>query len=128
MNATGSIVVDTTYGPLASKTERYQWTGGRIVFLCGLYHDIPLEIGKRFRIGPFRLRVAKSEPWHNRIYAIREQGTVNRLLYFVYRATPFLEKIYRRLIVTAYVWGCASYEHSTIPGWRDLRLPWRKRK
>lgn len=126
MNATGNIIASTTYGPSGKEAVRYKWMGGRVAHISRHVCDTPIKVGQSFKVGPFRLRIVDYCPWDNTVKAIRIRG-ISRLLYYFYRATPALEKVYRRLIITAAIWGCADYNSATVPDWRDLHMPWKNR-
>lgn len=53
----------------------------------------------------------------------------SRFRVLLYRSTRWMDGVYRRLILTAHVWGLATYGYGTAPSWRDLKIvTWLQKK
>lgn len=104
----------------------YRWEGGEVVCIsyC-LCSKLGFDAKNRgpgdvFSIGPYRLRVVWTDPVPPyAVFAVRDGlGAWRRSVW--YAISSRLESVYRRLIITAAVWGLAEYNAATIPTWRDL--------
>jgi hypothetical protein len=136
MKTDGYIEITAHYDLQGGGVERYdfEWMGGDVArishaFLMTVrdvrddvlkYRKFPKQPGDRFKVGPFGLRVLEREEWSLDIIAIRERNALTSLRYYWHRCSKLLDTAYRRLIITASVWGLAHYEAAMIPCWRDV--------
>lgn len=75
----------------------------------------------QFALGPYRFRVVERDMLSGMmICAVDNWFAPIRI--GLYRSTRWLDGIYRRLIITAYVWGLATYGEWAMPTWRDLKV------
>ena len=138
----GEIEIHEKYNPLAGQVEQveYKWQGGpkmqmsRELFYAmhknkersqlesGPGWPINLE-GTRFRLGPYRLHVFEDQPpYFGDVNCIRLDYRFWRLHAYLPRILRHLDLIYRRLIITAVVWGMADYNPAVVPYYKDLYL------
>lgn len=119
-------IIETQHTDFRGGTERieYEWRGGSIVditdrylYRAGIYGS--LSIGSVVNIGPFRLIVLDYDQ-PRRAYTFCRTGFKGTVKYSVYRLTKHFDFIYRRLVITAAVWGLAKYEDYSVPTWRDV--------
>lgn len=109
-----------------------EYKGGQIVVgISRLYlgNEIgAVKLGTVIGIGGYRFRVFDPD-WLVDAYIGVQESDAAWLLSLVYPVLSFAEKIYRRLIVTAAVWGLADYYQGRIPVWQDLHIAqwWAKR-
>ncbi|HET8627399.1 MAG TPA: hypothetical protein VFL91_08265 [Thermomicrobiales bacterium] len=126
------IQVSRSYGALGIEQIHAHWVGDPPIayvdftlvrYLFGRFEDG--LVGRRFSIGELRLRVVGIDWGAFRLVVMRD-GWRARLRAASEPVRRRAERAYRRLIVTAAVWGLADHEPHVIPTWRDLRLPRRK--
>ena len=100
----------------------YRWEGkeSTVRVSMDLFPEVKPEVGTRFNVGPFRLRVMEVEWVAHRFNCVRIDSLNGQLHYYWHRCNRGLDIIYRRLIMMAVIWGLARYDHGTIPSWRDL--------
>lgn len=127
MNVTGDIVCQEHYDCIGGIERRdYEWQGGKLAYINRRFMNVvgmskaPTS-GDIINIGPFQLKVVDQELWGNS-YIVTRNGWKAQLRYILYHATKILDKVYRRLIVTAAVWGLADYHDALVPTWRDIHL------
>ena len=127
MNVTGMIVCHEHYDCRGGVERRdYEWEGGELAYIDQRFmekegiHEVP-QLGDIINIGPFQLRVIDKKLWGFN-YIVARNGWKARLRYVLHRTIKVLDKSYRRLIVTAAVWGLADYHDASIPTWRDVYL------
>jgi len=120
LEPTGEIIA-TEHRGHGGSLERieWEWRGGDLAYLS---YTRPLVRSAQINddiivLGPFRLRIIKHE-WPFCIVA--RDGFKARLLYRMYRCVRYTEVVYRRLILTAAVWGLARYDRDCIPTWRNV--------
>lgn len=124
------IIITEHRNPLGH-IERYdyRWEGGNTAAISNslLFKRMRTEdyirlcSGAVFTLGPFQLRILEDDPFRDITYVARD-GWRTTLRYYFHRATRSLDLIYRRLIISAAVWGLARYDRAAIPSWRDLDL------
>jgi len=129
IKATGNIVVTRRANPLGLEQYEYGWQGGDVTILNwyhareepGLRHrDFPAA-GETFWLGPFKLRVLDSDFCSLEVW-VRRDGWLSWGLAKLYIVGRHLERVYRKLVITAAVWGLARYDGYTVPTWRDVYL------
>ncbi len=81
--------------------------------------------GTILTLGGLRLRVVRNDYPCGYIIVERDGWRAALRAYGEIARRP-ADRVYRRLIVTAAVWGLARYNPGMVPTWRDLRWPWRK--
>lgn len=139
MSDYGSIEIEVKNGPLGIEQEIIRWNGGpEMVYSKILLNYLPGFNPRRDRdimpgdvifIGPYRVRVIKevnggwesSATWASDVLLRRDDGLAV-LKVWTYRFTRFADRIYRRLLITAAVWGLAYYEERQVPTWRNLKI------
>jgi hypothetical protein len=108
----------------------YGWEGGRITSLdewqIGKYTR-NLRPGAIVNIGPYRLRVMDfsspgPSPPYREFIVVRDDFRWTIFLLWLYRTTRWLDRFYRRCIITLAVWGLADYSEAWLPSWRDIRV------
>jgi hypothetical protein len=115
---------------------RYEWVGAPVLEISQnfLWDALPSEVevfqsknsgyilqpGVKIRIGPFMVKVTDSDLMM--VTAVRMGGFLWWFPYLWHRATPLVDKFYRRSIITLAVWGLARYSPQTIPYWRDVHI------
>lgn len=117
----GSIICHTRPLPFGGRHISYSWEGGDVIEMsadCGVVPALP---GNLFRIGPFWLRALEYRYWSMTVLACRERPVKAMLYSAFYRATRALDRVYRLLIITLYVWGLARYDRARVPTWRDVK-------
>ncbi len=82
--------------------------------------------GDVLRVGPYRVKVFECRVMWTYDYRGELYGWGSSARYWLYRATRWMDGVYRRIILTAYVWGLADCEAGYIPSWRDLKVFRRK--
>lgn len=75
--------------------------------------------GNTIIMGPCCLRIVGESL--RGVYAIIDGRFVVFRVYR-FRLSRWLDKIYRRLIVTCSIWGLADFERGTLPTWRNVRF------
>lgn len=128
MKVTGMIVCHERYDFRGGVERRdYEWEGGELAYVDWRFMDVAEiseapALGDIINIGPFQLKVIDQELlWHDN-YIVARNGWKTQLRYMLHRTTKVLDKIYRRLIITAAVWGLADYHDALVPSWRDVYL------
>lgn len=109
------------------------WEGGPIARLHesahrAIRHELGREprVGEVVTVGPYRIRlVSRRYEWGDYL-AVRD-GARARIYQRLYPLARLLRVIKTRIIWTAAVWGCAATEPYTIPRWRDLRWPLKRK-
>ena len=105
----------------------YSWHGGPIIgvsermILRSGFASGPVCPGSIVTIGQFRLRIIEDQPSISEGYflAMRDGWRA----WIRERALPslrWMDTIYRRLVITASIWGMARYYGATYPSWRDV--------
>ncbi len=111
----------------------YEWIGPPVTSISAVLLDdiytseidgcegwVTADIGDRFRIGPYKVRVIdKDWAWDRLIVAF--DGNAFPLWYLRYWVPRWLDIFYRRLIVCLSVFNLAEYDPATIPSWHDIR-------
>lgn len=129
MKTDAYLVSKKIYNELGS-LERidWSWDGGQVAFLGDhlIWHLEDIRAtqinGKVVTIGPFRLRViAREQNAPYGIYVMRD-GFRARIRQCLYPLVATVNLIYRRLIITAGVWGLADINVGLIPTWKDVYL------
>jgi hypothetical protein len=102
----------------------YSWKGKSqkiyLSFREGLFAG--KGIGDVFSIGPYRLRIIEFDYSTSQALCVRVDLLFGWWFVFAHRAGRMLDLFYRRLIITASVWGLADYDRCTIPSWRNLHI------
>ncbi len=132
-SATGRIVANIHRNPLTGGVESrsYEWHGGGIAkmdrslaYEDGIDDVYEFERGSVFNLGPYRLRVLEVNGWDDCLIVMRD-GWQARERWMRTATYEHLDLIYRRLILTAAVWGLTrpnllSGELFRLPTWRDV--------
>ncbi len=130
MTKRGVIAYHTRPLPFGGQYISYSWEGGDVIEISyplirdmsdGVMDTRDPRIGSVFRLGPFWLRMLDHDFARDAITAIRERPIKAQAYYMFYRATRTLDRIYRLLIITLYVWGLARYDRARVPTWRDIK-------
>lgn len=134
MTEQGNVVIERKIGALGVEQEIVRWTGGPemtydrfdLMYLPGVAKSAKgdyLSIGTVLRIGPYKARIIRYvDPiWQTAVVLRRDDG-IAILKVWAYRVTRWLDRIYRRLIITAAVWDLAYYRERSVPSWRDLKI------
>ena len=109
----------------------YEWQGGELAYVDHQFlvrdgtsrvTNRVLEPGDVISVGPLRLTVIDRREFSIDTYIITCDGWKAWVIYVFYHVTKRLGKIYRRLIITAAVWGLADYHDALVPTWRDVYL------
>ena len=120
------ILVNSKPFPVRGGTITYEWQGGDWLHVSG---DFISEFqgnlkGNRLFLGPYRLHVIERDPAIEAYLCVRHhwRGLICERLY---KATRGLDRFYRRLILTAAVWGLANYPKPIegsgwVPTWRNV--------
>ncbi len=109
----------------------YEWQGGTVVHISrDLVDEVterpPREPGEQLQVGPFLLRLVEWD--YARALGVFVRDTPRGWALLVgSRAAQLLDLCYRRCILTLVVWGLADYHPNTVPSWRDVHGPWRRR-
>lgn len=149
IQATGEIWAEIKHNPATGAIEqvRYEWRGGDVARVVEFDsplrvlsgdHYVPdateVERGQVVAIGPYRCRVIDVPSlWDDSYYVMRD-GWRARERWLRSAAHDRLDLIYRRLIVTAAIWGLASYKllqydgYRRPPNWTDLYIVQRVRQ
>ncbi len=86
------------------------------------YKRYPPVDGDIIKMGPFPLKLIERDWAGDYFTFVRIDSLSGRLSYYWHRSCKILDLIYRRLIITAVVWNCASHETGVSVSWRDLYL------
>lgn len=78
-----------------------------------------LRPGDQLTIGPYRVRVVETDFMMRSVVVVRD-GPLWRAWLAASRVGRLADLAYRRLIITAAVWGAADYDQGRMPSWRDL--------
>ena len=106
----------------------YQWVGGNVICIS---YDLAVKLGVDSRVckpgdvfcvGPYRLRIVWRDPVPPYTVMAMRVGWVAWGRIIFYAVIKRIEKVYRRLILTAAVWGLAEYDDAVVPTWRDLYM------
>lgn len=84
-----------------------------------------LEIGKVYTFPPYRLRIIDNgDMWRWNAYTAVPDTRLWWLAVLRMWLGRHIDLVYRRLILTAAVWGLADYDHTAyvMPTWRDLKI------
>lgn len=128
LHPNGAIIICTDEEQNGIHTTRYGWQGGDYVevdkiLLANFWpaHS-PLPVGgqgkSRWKIGPFRLRALEDR--NVTILMVRERRFWTNLVCFAYKSSRWLDLFYRRLIVTACIWGLGQWNPARVPTLADL--------
>ena len=82
----------------------------------------PPLLGDVLWFGPFQLKVIEWEWGYDYFTLIRVDSLFGHLRYYWHRSCKILDLVYRRLIITAVVWNCASHDTGVSVSWRNLYL------
>lgn len=112
---------------LSAEQRSYEWHGPENGVAWVDVWDLPptyrrLNPGDTFSIGGLKVRILEYHPEMDRYYVVRDKGTVTALQYQAFRLLWRLDHIYRKAVLTAAVWGLATYKPHTVPHWRDVYL------
>ncbi len=128
------IGVQQIAGALGPEDYSYTWVGwDRTAFInpallrSAGYDEGTIRPGAVLTLGPLRLRVVRND-WPCSYIHVERDGWRAALRAYREIARRPANRFYRRLIVTAAVWGWARYSPAVVPTWRDLRWPWRGRR
>jgi hypothetical protein len=112
-------------------TRTYRWEGGDLVMVDRYVMeritlmDRELEVGDVFSLGPWRLRVLDFDHMMQR-YLVMRDGWRSIVRSWVIQGAKPLDRSYRRLILTAHVWGWAKVPQGAVPCRQHLRPPWKR--
>lgn len=130
---TGKIIMEHVSLPFESERYVYRWEGGDVaevnhIYLrrAGIQYN-HVKIGDVLHIGQFRLRVVDHYPPWRGLIVVRDDWR-GGMHYLVYRALYRFDGIYRRLILTLYVWELADYHEAAVPSLNDIHLVKRFKK
>lgn len=132
MHADARILEHIVRNAVGVERIEFSWEGGeRVEVSYRLMQHKSVYITRRgnlLTIGPYRLRIIEGDPCRATYLCMRD-GWKAHLWWGAYRASHILETIYRRLIITAAVWGLGRYVDNAFPTWRDVyMLDWLARK
>jgi hypothetical protein len=120
----GTITATRHQGPLGLEQAHYQWEGGRYArvrrSLLGR-DDGSVRVGEVVWAGPYRVRVIRCDFMLDAVTVVPEEPRAWGDLLTSLTA-QLIERVYRRLILTAAIWGLANCDPSTLPTWRDLHV------
>lgn len=113
-------IVETRAGQIVARN--YGWVGGQIVMVDARREHTPDK--GIIQVGPYRLHVLDFIILESAFLCVRDDGPRSWLMVAIYRGSRWVDLIYRRLIVTAAVWGLADWCFNTgeLPTWRALHI------
>ena len=132
----GRLVTQMTFNPVTGRQETitHTWEGGdRVRISYNLLAEVGchpviierLDTGDNVNLSIFPIRVIKNNYWSCELECIRYRGLITDAIIILYKLTRWLDVIYRRAIITLYVWRLARYQQAAIPTWRDVNaLRW----
>ncbi len=122
------ILVNSKPFPVRGGTITYEWLGGDWLHVSSdfiEYSQAALR-GNRLFLGPYHLHVIERDLAIDAYLCVRHhwRGLIRERLY---TATRGLDRFYRRLILTAAVWGLAHYPSAVggweyMPHWRNVHV------
>lgn len=124
----GTITETVHVGPLGKEVVTFGWQGGPYLQITNqvIRRGDPAyvrEDAKFITIGPYRLRKLEYDPLVGMGGWVCVRDGWRWLPYANwYRLTHLGERTYRRLILTAAVWGLAEFHEYNVPSWRDLHI------
>lgn len=123
MSETGLIHIHREMGALGIEQLRYQWTGNNRAWISGDFLDhqnLPKMLGAMIEIGPYSVRIIDYGPSRRSFLVERGNSITTWLHWQDIRLAQLLDLAYRRTIITAAVWGLATYREYEVPTWRDI--------
>jgi hypothetical protein len=121
------VLVKTIPLPFGKVRYEFEITDGFPVILGRMvsqYTDRPpKQIGDVFTIGQYRLRVVDVR--HDlRLFVCMPDNLRGVLHQIAYQFLHIFDDVYRRTILTLYVWGLADFDEFRYspPSWRDIKV------
>lgn len=131
MSMGGLIVRQPRFG-FRDVVESYDWRiekrNNSPLWLSADYFPRELRPGEVVTAGPYRVRIVEVD-FSYMAYRVVEERVFAFLVPPLYRIRWHLGRALARVIMTAAVWGLASWERNAIPSWRNVHaLAWLARK
>ncbi len=109
-----------------AETNTYTWEGPPIAWISAPFLDDHHEPGDLIELTPLIVCLHHYDPLLD-LWEVYLVGSHGRLLLFLRDLIRFGDWLYRRLLLTAAVWGLACWpEPGTYPSWEDVRRKWRR--
>ncbi len=107
------------------EVHNVEWVGNSLYIYISdeLLRDIVGVGGKitPLQIGPYKLIAVTGDIDMARgAWLYVRADRFGALRAWLYRATRWIDLVYRRCIITLAVWGLADYSQYTVPTWRDI--------
>ncbi len=119
----GKIMITTHHIENAKDYYTYEHTGGTKIPVAGfLLCRLRLDGQKTIRLGQYKLRLLDHNPIGDYYWYQLIKSPFSYILIFVFRIGIFLDMIYRRIILSLWIWGLADRDEWVSPSWRNIKL------